>query len=544
MVNRKTLKDFLPLCAKFAFPLFFPALYVFARHTGIRYAFVAGADSLLILFVSSLAAKKSWPLSYILSSLLLLVMNLEFATLYWGNSFVAQYMIANLDFVGEISGNFAKYGLTALLVALFSFLPCRFPKVGGRRAAFSLVLLAVLYAPIFGSRKNYKKSFAYALYSLARDFRNAQKEREFIASLSDTDALEKRFFRDGVTDRIEKPAALPEKPNVILIFTEGFSQNVIDDGRNITPNVRKFQDSAITFRNYYNHTFATFMGLQGQLYSGYQQNNYDENALISLQQILKDNGYRTAYILTEPKSPEMVGYIDAMRFDEVVTESETGKLRGVSQSISDRDAYELLFDTALARREGGSPFFIAMYTLGTHCSIDSIDEKFGDGSNPVLNRFFDMDTQFGKFFGRFSESPLASDTILVFTTDHASYQDNDFLRTFPEHKRPFVWIDRVPLSIFYRGIPPRTVDAQGRNSIDLAPTILDLLDISGRNYFLGNSLFGKRESPFETSFNSLGAYVTTEDGEPKVLPDENTGGGIKQDIQRYFALKKIPRESR
>ena len=249
-------------------------------------------------------------------------------------------------------------------------------------------------------------------------------------------------------------------------------------------NIRNFQKKSLTFKNYYNHTFATFMGLQGQLYSGYQQNNYDKTSLIPIHKILKDSGYSTCYVLTEPKSSEMVEYIDSMGFDEVITENDEKLLRGASSSISDKDAYRMFFDTAMEENKEDSPFFLAMYTLGTHVGLDSVDEKFGNGANPVLNRFYDMDVQFGAFFEKFMSSPLADNTIIFFTTDHASYQDNDFMRAFPDYHRKYVWLDKIPLSVFYKGVVPNVMDAGGRNSIDLAPTILDFLDISGGGTFL------------------------------------------------------------
>ena len=73
---------------------------------------------------------------------------------------------------------------------------------------------------------------------------------------------------------LKKPNNLPESPNVILIFVEGMSQHIIDDERNIAPNIREVQSKSLNFKNYYNHTFATYAGIIGQLYSGYQLQNH------------------------------------------------------------------------------------------------------------------------------------------------------------------------------------------------------------------------------------------------------------------------------
>lgn len=160
------------------------------------------------------------------------------------------------------------------------------------------------------------------------------------------------FYKDQVDDYIKLDFHM-KKPNVILIFTEGFSQNVVDDERNITPNIRELENSSINFANYYNHTFATYMGLSGQLYSGFQQANYDDNQLISLQDLMKVNGYSTYFINTEPKNIEFSNYLAQMRFDNIIT--QTDNLNGMCETISDKDAYNLLFDIA-KEKEYESPF--------------------------------------------------------------------------------------------------------------------------------------------------------------------------------------------
>jgi membrane-anchored protein YejM (alkaline phosphatase superfamily) len=117
------------------------------------------------------------------------------------------------------------------------------------------------------------------------------------------------FYKESIEDEISKPSGLPEKPNVILIFTEGLSKSVVEDERNITPNLQKFSKRALSFENYYNHTFATYRGLIGQLYSGYQLNNSDSNNLIALQDIFSAKGYNTAFINTEPDNEEFTTYL-------------------------------------------------------------------------------------------------------------------------------------------------------------------------------------------------------------------------------------------
>jgi len=101
-----------------------------------------------------------------------------------------------------------------------------------------------------------------------------------------------------------RPEALPQRPNVVLLFVEGLSQSVVEDARDLMPNLAALERRTLFFENYYNHTFATCRGLISQLYSGYQLSDQDVNGLVSLQAILHDFGYRTAFINTEPNNAQ------------------------------------------------------------------------------------------------------------------------------------------------------------------------------------------------------------------------------------------------
>ena len=100
------------------------------------------------------------------------------------------------------------------------------------------------------------------------------------------------------------------------------------------------------------------------------------------------------------------------------------------------------------------------------------------------------------------DSGLAGNTLVVFTADHATYVDDEYILSFyPENTRYDVFCDTMPLMFYYEGITPEVIDAGGRNSLDLAPTICDLLDVTAENYYLGETLFagiGEIDNDFDT----------------------------------------------
>ena len=344
----------------------------------------------------------------------------------------------------------------------------------------------------------------YSYLDLAKQkIKRIQQDRANAKVTDDRTAL---FYRDSIVDGTGKPDELSDSPNVILIFTEGLSESVVMDERDIMPNVRDFQEQSLIFSDYYNHTFATYRGIIGQLYSGYQNDNYDNNSLISIQSILRDKGYYTVFINTEPNNRDFTKYLEGLGFDEVIDFGDT--ISGAVDTVSDKDAYEGLY-RYVEEREEDRPLFVVMYTFGTHESLDSPDEKYGDGKDAMLNKFYNVDVWFGNFLDRFNESDKYDDTLLVFTGDHFTYGDLDFNNSFPDAPRYSTMVDKVPLCFYYKGIRAKEIYVDGRNSLDLAPTILDYLDISEENYFLGTSLFSNEYNYFDTCFEAEGGVMST-----------------------------------
>ncbi len=549
-MRKKRISLLICLILKYLFAMVFPILAAAVHKMNWRYIAAAAAEVVFTALLTQLLCHvKTW-LGYVFNVLALLFMNIQFAVLYWGSTFVSAVMLANLDSVNAISGKFLVYGLSVAAVLAFTFLPvCLLP--GRKRTLCGLgIATVILYAAVFLTG-----SIAYSPYHAVYTLCQQQMARNRVAGSVESNRADRamsrsvsesgtdrellrednEFYSDSVADYISRPDGLSDKPNVILIFVEGMSQNIVEDARNIMPNTLALQERSISFSNYYNHTFATYMGLSGQLYSGYQRENYDVNYLVSIQDIFKDYGYRTSFINTEPKNREFSQYLANFGFDEVI--ADESRTDGMADALSDKAAYEMLFETALKQDEGDSPFFLAMYSFGTHATLDGVYEKFEDGSNALLNRFYDLDVQIGSFLEQFEESCLADDTVIILTSDHATYQDADYVTAFPDDKRVYPSLDQMPLMIYYQGAAPAVYDAGGRNSLDMAPTVLDFLDMTAPNSFLGESLFAAESgSLYDTYFESMGVYYCTEGGEISLLSAERLQEFEKQ-LARYYAVK-------
>jgi len=500
-----------------------------------KHYLVIGTLELLIIFIVSDICMFKKVFGRIVNSILLLLYNAQMFILLFGSSYITVLMLTNLHSLEALSGKMVIYVVGVIVVLIFTFWPIE--KIEWKKlkvnmyAVLSVVLALELgFVMLFGNI--HSPMFAY--YNLLHQF---YEKHEMEEAINSTSVATIDFYKDGVENFYKKDDRLPKTPNIILIFTEGLSQNVISDERNIMPNVEELQSKSLSFINYYNHTFATYRGIIGQLFSGYQLNDFDVNKLVSIQSVLADEGYDTFFINTEPNNKDFTEYLNNLGFDEIV--GDTGyECSGMADSISDKNAYEILYDTALEESKSDEPFFIAMYTFGTHASLDSVDQKFGNGDDAELNKFYDADYQFGAFMDKFENSSFYEDTIIIYTADHATYVDDSFKKAFPDYERNTTTVDAIPFFIYYSGIAPVEIDVKGRNTLNMVPTVLDYLDISAENYFIGSSLFSSSAGNMcETSYFDSNLYYSSKYSVVSGMSAEEQAD-LKQWLTNYYITRE------
>lgn len=322
-------------------------------------------------------------------------------------------------------------------------------------------------------------------------------------------AVAKHFLKFNVYNSSDLSAYFPNgKPkNVIVIFTEGMSTGVIDAENgmnlNVTPNIDSYYKEGLVFKNYFNHTAATFRGLRGQLSSAYQykdgvdsqgegffQINSEKvtetynHRLISLPEILNEHGFNTYFIASTETHSNLNTLLGSMPFKKVYG------MEDFNWHINDRMSDKKIFSAlkSVVEEQSDKPFFIGMYSSGTHHGMDSPDEKYKNGNNPFYNKFYNYDFQLGEFVSWFKKSQFYDNTLLIITADHSTFPVPEFKKSFNTSSDFFV--DTVPLVMLGAGVHSITLDAKGTNSLSIAPTILQILDVNNSpNYFLGCSLF-------------------------------------------------------
>lgn len=488
-------------------------VWAFCSISKPQYIWMGFVELGLIFGITSLLMPK--PAGRIINIILMFFYNVQMAVLAFSSSYITLVMLTNLESVEMLAGKAFMYIVMAVFVVLASFLPATGVNIPKKIQTAVLAGTFLVYMVILGmTGAEYSPMLGYVQLVMQQyDAIELSHEIEEAVENLENEGYTSEYYQDEIPDYYPKNAQLPERPNIILIFTEGLSQNVITDERNIMPNVKAYQEKSLNFQNYYNHTFATYRGLIGQLYSGYQKNNYDTNSLVSLQAILRKEGYHTVFLNSEPRNKEFTRYLNSFYYDEVVGNPEWAHT-GLGDTMSDKDMYALLYEEAEKQSVSETPFFLTLYTVGTHVSFDSLDKKYEDGNTAELNKFYETDYYFGEFMKQFEESALAEDTIIIFTTDHATFADNSFRSAFPDYNRAVTALDEIPLFFYHKNMNSGTIDAVGRNSICFAPTVLDYLDISAANYFGGTSLFAKKASSVrETTYTDSNMMFSTDQDE-------------------------------
>lgn len=497
-------KDTVLTLLKYLYFIITLSLGAYAQRNGTL--FLEGFFELCTIFLlSNLLFDVNKIVARAVNSLLLLFYGIEITVLKLGGSYVTPIMLTNVDSLSALSGKtliYLSYVLVFFIVLLLPLEKVEYPFciVNTKKAAAAAVCFNLVIVSNIGSSPLIS---AVSLGKTLNQMRKMSKERNQLIQNDDLNEQRLEFSREEVGNY--RTSEFEELPNVLLIFTEGLSQHIIDDSRGIMPNVKQYQQQALNFVNYYNHTAATYRGLIGQLYSSHQYDNTDTNSFISLQEIMSNYGYQTTFINPEPNNEEFTDYLNSMGFDQVISSD-------CEDWMSDRETYDLIFDTLAERTD--KPQLISVYSFGTHVSLDRSEYLFGDGSDHVLNRFHNVDYYFGRLMEKIENAPNLNNTLVIFTTDHATYVDEDYLKAFSEtYSRVDGFCDEIPLFFYYSGMTPEVVNVEGRNSVNLTPSILDYLDMDGENYFLGNSLFAEATDnvSMETVYSipNQGWYITT-----------------------------------
>lgn len=277
-------------------------------------------------------------------------------------------------------------------------------------------------------------------------------------------------------------------------------------------------------------TLSTLYGLSVIFSSHpYAELSYENAYPVSFVKELKKNGFHTAFLrgANENYMDENILFRQA-GFDEVRGRSffsqETAYEKYIDWwGLTDRKLFEYAADY-LARQNGKT--FITLLTVDTHVPLGRAD-YLGQSYEEIDAQFYDVPTMprayaragqdLAYFLRLLDKKGLMDDhTLILVTGDHPSYSNTPTNQLFKPFQRVF---DRIPFAVITRNAirRPLTQDALA-SQLDIAPTVMDLLNMPQPKGFFGHSLF--EENVQRSIFDVKEDYVVVStDREPRhIIP--------------------------
>ena len=301
-----------------------------------------------------------------------------------------------------------------------------------------------------------------------------------------------------------------EYTRVILIATESLSAKYMHRFNPLIP-PQASQTYDQIFQRYpsatlHTVTLSTLYGLT-VIFSSHPNAklNYENGYPLSFVKELKKYGFHTAFLRGANEN-----YMDEnLLFHQAGFEVVRGR-----NFFEDLDAYEpyiewwgltdrKLYEYAAnyLQQNKDEKTFLTLLTVDTHVPLGRLD-YLGQEYEEIDAQFYDVPTMprayaragqdLAHFLRLLDEKGLMDEhTLVLVTGDHPSYSNTPTNKLFKPYQRVF---DRIPFAIITRTpLKKPLTQATLASQLDIAPTVLDLLNLPQPKGFFGHSLFDLEE---------------------------------------------------
>jgi choline-sulfatase len=321
--------------------------------------------------------------------------------------------------------------------------------------------------------------------------------------------------------------------------------------RPIAPRLTELEKKSVSYTRGYSISSYTSMSLGGFLggklpsemkRSGFFFGKYPpENEMFP--ELLQAKGIRTI-------SAHAHGYFNSAGFEQgfdafevvsgIVFKNETDP--NVTSPQHEALAEKLLSDPALADKR----FFAWFHFLDPHDQYISHEKDGIPSYGPKLRDKYDAEVTYtdqylGKLLDFVASKPWGARTAIVVTADHG-----EAFGEHGQHSHGFeLWenLVRVPLFFHVPGVPPKRID-EPRSTLDLAPTIFELLGVPPSPAFEGKSLVAEWTGTPEKRDVLLDLPMTSDNDKRRALVHGNDKiiAFGKEESLRLFDLAADPEE--
>ncbi|NRA59936.1 MAG: LTA synthase family protein [Psychrobium sp.] len=343
-------------------------------------------------------------------------------------------------------------------------------------------------------------SAAFALKQMGLENPSAQyygamSDDKVIALVRQNTMSKAQDFNDqAFPTRAMHQASYAGKPkNLVILLQESLGARFVGQlgGLPLTPNLDKLMSEGWNFTNLYATGTRSVRGIEAVV-TGFTPTpsravvklDKSQRDFFTLAKLLNNNGYHTQFVYGgESHFDNMKRFFLGNGFVDIVDQDdfESIEFEG-SWGASDEDLYRQAHREFEALNKQNIPFFSLVFTSSNHSPFQYPDGKitqYDEDKNTRNNAAKYADYALGKFIEQAKSSSYWQDTLFIVVADHDSRVAGASL----------VPIDnfRIPGVIFGAGIEPKS-DDRLVSQIDLPPTLLSLIGVSGINPMLGHDL--------------------------------------------------------
>ncbi len=356
---------------------------------------------------------------------------------------------------------------------------------------------------LFSAFRN--NSIDYPNFYSTRNQENALEELTKYITVKNQEIIDPLFLKRHVK------ANGPQKDyNIILITIESLSSEFLSDiinGKPITPVINDLIKKSIYFDHFYATGTRTIRGLEALTLSippmpgqSIVRRPNNEN-LFSIATILNKENYDMKFIYGG------YGYFDNMSRFFTKNNFKVWDRNNIPENevsfeniwgISDEDLYIQVIKQADVSYNNNQKFFSFVMTTSNHRPYTYPEGKIDIPSKTSRHGGVKYtDYALGEFFKIAQTKPWFDNTIFVITADHCAGSAGK--SALPPEKY------RIPLLIYAPKLFEPKVISKTSSQIDVAPTILALLNIEYNSRFFGNDILSKTyQNAFISTFQKLG----------------------------------------
>lgn len=357
------------------------------------------------------------------------------------------------------------------------------------------------------SSNNYANELSSnGIYNLLAAFNNNQIDYEDFYATRDNNMVFRKlrdllkesnnsFDTNNILDirRQIKNKGNEKKLNVVVIIVESLSAEylgIFGNKANLTPNLDKLAGESLLFTNLYATGTRTDRGLESITLSvpptpgrSIIKRPGNEN-MFSWAFIMKSRGYDTKFIYGG------YGYFDNMNYFFSHNGFDTIDRKDIDKSnvhftnawgVCDEDLFHKAISEFNKSYKNNKPFFAEIMTTSNHRPYTypegKIDIPSHSGRNGAVKY---TDYAIGEFIKNAQREPWFKDTIFVIVADHCASSAGKTKLPVKKYQ--------IPLLIYSPAhITPKKIDRLA-SQIDIAPTVLGLLNFSYKSKFFGKDI--------------------------------------------------------